>query len=163
MFKVLFLPLIASLVMPTNPALAEALPQDVQELNDCLGDAAPERAFEACTFTISETCQAQDSGQTTVGMIECNLRENEAWDTLLNQIYKDVRAQAASSDKADGGDRAGTLLRAQRAWIVFRDADCSFAYAQWGNGSMRQIAGSACHVARTAQRVIELRGFRMKY
>ena len=37
---------------------------------------------------------------------------------------------------------ADTLLAAQRAWIAFRDAECTLAYDRYGSGSMRVIAAA---------------------
>ena len=54
-------------------------------------------------------------------------------------------------------NRADSLLAAQRAWIVLRDADCGLEYAMWGSGSMRQIAGAGCRMQRTAERTIYLK------
>lgn len=45
---------------------------------------------------------------------------------------------------------------ARRAWIAWRDADCRFAYEQFGGGSLRQVAGAACQRDRTAERVLHL-------
>ena len=42
----------------------------------------------------------------------------------------------------------------QRAWIVFRDAECRHSYASWGAGSFRAVAYSACRLELTARRVV---------
>ena len=56
--------------------------------------------------------------------------------------------------------RAEKLLEAQRAWIVYRDAECALDYAEWGAGSMRNIAHADCRLQMTAERTIELRRMR---
>ena len=51
-------------------------------------------------------------------------------------------------------------LEAQRAWIAFRDTACALDYAEWGSGSMRNIAWADCRMQMTAERTIELRAMR---
>ncbi|MEZ5752092.1 MAG: lysozyme inhibitor LprI family protein [Paracoccaceae bacterium] len=155
------LALVAAVV--ASPALAEApydqfmggipacLEEDKQE---CIGDAA------AACF------EGAPDGQTTVGMMFCMLAERDAWDALLNAEYGLARAEAQNFDNADRANapqfavRADQLRDAQRAWIAFRDAECTMRYGMWGSGSMRQLAGANCHMSLTAERTFALRRVR---
>ena len=108
----------------------------------------------------------QEDGHSTLGMTSCLSAEADVWDRYLNAEYKETRAymKAADIDEAeyfpDFARRVETLLAAQRAWIAFRDAECDLAYAEWGSGSMRNIAYADCRMQMTAERTIRLRAMR---
>ena len=48
------------------------------------------------------------------------------------------------------------LIKAQRAWIKFRDADCEFQYKMHEDGTIRMIIYPSCLHNHTKQRNIEL-------
>ena len=131
--------------------------EDIGAKRDCIGQA-------------SNACQeAEEGGYSTLGMSMCNNDEYEAWDVLLNEQYKLTMAAFKGMDVDEGeyfssfAVRVESLRDAQRAWIAFRDAECTLEYAIWGSGSMRNIAGSACYVDMTAQRTIDLWAMREEY
>lgn len=133
------------------------------QVRDCFEAAPSVGDKRACIFKASEACQAaDDGGYTTLGMSMCNQAEAEAWDVLLNREYKAAMAAGKLMDEDEAAHypnldkRTETLRDAQRAWIVFRDAECRNAYANWGSGSMRHIAGTACLLELTAERTIAL-------
>ncbi len=136
-------------------------------LEACLKAAEKATELRACLGTMSTTCMdSQDGGHSTLGMTSCLNAEAKVWDTFLNAEYKATRAFAKAMD-ADEAEyfpqfarRAETLLAAQRAWIAFRDAECDRAYADWGSGSMRNIAWADCQMQMTADRAIDLRAMR---
>jgi uncharacterized protein YecT (DUF1311 family) len=113
-------------------------PGDIQP--DCIGKAAT-----ACS-------KAHEQPETTLAISQCMMAENTAWDDLLNREYKKTRSQMS-----DQPGLADTLLAAQRAWIAFRDAECTLAYDRYGGGSMRVIAAADCQMRQTARRTFELR------
>ncbi|NBD29020.1 MAG: DUF1311 domain-containing protein [Alphaproteobacteria bacterium] len=130
----------------------------------CLEAAADAQAAQACIGRFAAACMtAEEDGQTTAGMTLCTLAEHAAWDALLNREYRKAMAAAQAADAAEAeyapefAVMADALRAAQRAWIPFRDAECGFAHAQWGVGTMRQIAGASCHLDMTAQRTIHLK------
>ena len=147
-------------VLPTF-ALAEDRAM-VDVIESCLTAPAAGTDARDCIGVIAIQCMEVPEGQTTVGMMQCALAEAEAWDVLLNRYYKQARALAREMDAADRADfpefavRAETLLDAQRAWITFRDANCTAQYAQWGPGTLRQIIGADCQLEMTALRTISL-------
>jgi uncharacterized protein YecT (DUF1311 family) len=106
---------------------------------------------------------AEAGGSSTVGMVACTAAETEAWDRLLNEAYAGLviaakrLALAAEEAGREAPDHEGLLREAQRAWLAFRDADCSQEAAVWEEGSMGQIAGAYCLLDRTATRTLELR------
>lgn len=136
-------------------------------LAECYAAADDTGARKLCVGVMSGACiREEESGQSTLGMSQCNYSETRFWDGLLNDEYRQTMewAKAMDSDEAEifpeFANRAKTLLAAQRAWITFRDAECELEYAVWGSGSMRNIAGSSCIMRMTAGRTIELRSKR---
>ncbi len=111
----------------------------------------------ACLGRTAETCMAREAdGDTTAGMVQCTSAETEIWDAKLNEEYKITQAFFAGIDTADGGGRVDALLKAQRTWVDFRDAECAMEYSAWGDGSIRSIAGADCLMSRTAERTVRL-------
>lgn len=133
------------------------------QLAACL-DASQDRAGdEACIGSQSGPCMDVESNQTTMGMMTCEMNEAEAWELMLNALWKPLRAQAKEADEAGDAQAMGlpgqaeTLLAAQRVWLAFREAECAWEYAQYGSGSMRQLAGAGCRLGLTARRVVDFR------
>ena len=140
------------------------------DLEACLTEAPDVAGLEACIGRMSTTCMdSQDGGHTTLGMTSCLNAEATVWDMFLNAEYKAMRTHAKAMDADEAAHfpefakRAEALLAAQRAWIAFRDAECDLAYAEWGSGSMRNIAWADCQMRMTAERAIELRAMREKF
>jgi uncharacterized protein YecT (DUF1311 family) len=145
---------LALLVLLPGPALADRqLQVNPAPVHQCLAQAATGQIAPACLGQAANACQDQPGGQSTLGITECLRSEAGVWDTLLNAQYKKLRARFRS----EGGGRAEALLKAQRAWIAFRDAQCALDYTRWGDGSMRSIAAATCEMEMTAARTIQLR------
>ncbi|MFD1344239.1 lysozyme inhibitor LprI family protein [Litorisediminicola beolgyonensis] len=129
------------------PGLAQAQGAgDQRALEGCTAGAGQARAAEArCIGLLSEGCR----DQTTLGISECLMAEQKAWDALLNRWWGPMRERA----KANGSwDR---LLAGQRAWIAEKEAACQAAYDSAGGGSIRVIYAAECLRDRTAQKAIE--------
>jgi uncharacterized protein YecT (DUF1311 family) len=96
-------------------------------------------------------CLANEENQTTLGMIECMNAEMEVQDAALNSAYRTLIADLTPEQKAG-------LKMAQRAWIAFRNADCSARYSpDWGTFS--SLTSNMCMVQRTVERTLELEAF----
>lgn len=119
----------------------------------CFAGAAPGETAPDCLGAGAKPCTETPEGMTTIGTAQCIGAETAVWDDLLNTEYKALRAQML----ATGEGLNDKLLEAQRAWIAFRDAECGFDYARWGDGSIRQIVGANCLMEMTAARALELR------
>lgn len=158
--------LLAFLALAVPPAWAEVDPGAYRAgFEDCItGAGIDEEALWNCVGVASGVCQdREDGGASTVGIMFCDLMELELWDDRLNAVYKQQIAAAKVFDAEQAQYQDGvfavleeSLRDAQRAWIPFRDAQCTLEYAQWGAGSMRQVAGAGCHLRMTAERVIYL-------
>ena len=136
-------------------------------LEQCYEEADGARAKAECIGATAQACMTEEEGgETTLGMSMCTHAEAEVWDRFLNAEYKALMAASKVMDEDEAAyfpefaNRADKLREAQRAWIAFRDAECALAYAQWGAGSMRHIAGSDCMMRLVAERTIALREMR---
>jgi uncharacterized protein YecT (DUF1311 family) len=92
--------------------------------------------------------QCEHAG-TTAAITDCFDREYTKADAELNRIYK--LAFTGLDAKA-----ADNLRKAQRAWIVYRDAQCDAEYAKWDGGSGGPAAHFACLLQLTQLRTREL-------
>lgn len=88
------------------------------------------------------------SGGVTVEMLNCIGDEHTKQDAKLNQAYKKLTSQLAA-------DRKKALLAAQRLWIEYRDANCTF-YADPDGGTIATLNAASCALEITAQRAKEL-------
>ena len=97
-----------------------------------------------------ETCVKQ-SGGVSVNLFDCVIDELGVHDRKLNQAYQQLQKTLSKV-------RRGELVKAQRAWILFRDANCDF-YLDPEAGSMARLNAQQCLLSTTAYRVKELEGF----
>ncbi len=158
--------IIAALLLAVLPAQADPLQNDADALESCMVTAWPRNVLALCAGIVSDPCQAESGGGTTQGMNQCLARAADAWDAELDRQWPRLMTRAHEVDTADqtadnsGGlaldSAAETLRGAQRAWIVFRDAECRHNYAIWGMGNFRNVAHSACRLDLTARRVVNL-------
>jgi uncharacterized protein YecT (DUF1311 family) len=89
----------------------------------------------------------QDCGVSTPEMVDCLNAQTAQWDKRLNAGYK------AALDAAQGKQRE-QLRAAQRLWIQYRDANCT--YYSMGEGSIARIEAAACMQRMTKARAEEL-------
>ena len=156
-----FAAIVFAFLLATLPAQAGQLQDDADALESCIMTAWPRDVMTLCTGIISDPCQETPVGASTQGMNQCLAREADAWDAVLNRLWPKLMTQAREVDAANEtaglslNSAAETLRSAQRAWIVYRDADCRHNYASWGLGSFRTIAHSACRLDLTARRVVD--------
>lgn len=119
-----------------------------------LAIAAASHAASAHEIGLSKQHAAcmDKSGGTTMGMVECITAETQRQDARLNRAYKAVMAELSP-------ERKKQLLEAQRAWIKFRDANCSF-YNDPDGGTLARVNANDCMLTSTAARVHELENFK---
>lgn len=115
-------------------AIAASSPLGVQAQGSDLS-----KQFSACI---------DKSGGVTQDMVECIGAETQRQDLRLNKSYKALIATLSP-------ERKKQLQEAQRAWIKFRDSNCSFYYDPDG-GSMARINANDCVMTMTANRAKEL-------
>lgn len=137
------------------PVSAQSLFVDEDYVRSCHESAAVAESTPRCLGQAANQCQMLPGGDTTIGIVECVQAETAVWDALLNAEY------IATRDAFGAGDGlAEALLTSQRAWIAFRDAECSLRYKRWQGGTIRSVVHANCLMVFTSRRGIELRDMR---
>ncbi|CAH0265561.1 DUF1311 domain-containing protein [Pseudomonas mediterranea] len=111
----------------------------------------PSRLILALTpLLFIAAAQADDcANATTQGdMNQCAAQEKKAADNELNSLYKQITARLK-----DNPETKQSLVKAQRAWIGFRDAECNFSASGVEGGSVYPLIYSNCITALTKARV----------
>ncbi|AUH32271.1 lysozyme inhibitor LprI family protein [Paracoccus tegillarcae] len=145
-------PLLALLLL-SAPLAAQEASVEPGAVEACFDATARGEGTPDCVGNAASACSsAQEQPDTTFAISQCMMAETNDWDSLLNREYQKTRD--AFSDQPGLAD---ALLTAQRAWIAFRDADCTLAYDRYGDGSMRVISAADCRMRHTAQRTFQLR------
>lgn len=101
-----------------------------------------------------------DNAQTQSDMTSCAQARYEEADKALNAQYKQTRAAMVAIDKDLDGDMKGAeqaLLKAQRAWINYRDAQCENYGFQARGGTMEPMLVAGCLADLTDIRTKELK------
>jgi uncharacterized protein YecT (DUF1311 family) len=86
----------------------------------------------------------------TAELSNCLSNARDKADATLNSVYTNVR-------KRLDGDDAEHLVKTQRLWIQYRDANCSAERDLYEGGTARYPAYFACLEAMTRARTKELR------
>lgn len=97
---------------------------------------------------------------TQADMTACELARQQTADKALNAQYKVTRAALAALDKDLDADMRGAeeaLVKAQRAWVSFRDAECEAAGFQARGGTMEPMLVAGCIAELTDARTKQLK------
>ncbi|MBX4888121.1 lysozyme inhibitor LprI family protein [Rhizobium bangladeshense] len=98
--------------------------------------------------------------KTQSDMTSCEAARLETADKALNEQYKKTRAAMIAIDKDLDGDMKGAekaLVKAQRAWIDYRDAQCDAFGFQARGGTMEPMLVAGCLAEETDKRTKELK------
>ena len=90
---------------------------------------------------------------TQMDMDFCAGKNFQASDKKLNDTYRDV--MTALGDK----NYQAKLKAAQRAWIAYRDTECTFEVAENEGGSIYPMVYSLCETKLTDARTKELQSY----
>lgn len=95
------------------------------------------------TSYAKEPCEREDS---TVALNECSKFKFDEADKALNIEYQQVLKNLQTLGRAgdDVSKIKASLVKAQRAWVAFRDADCVAVYENYSGGSIRNVAYFGC-------------------
>jgi uncharacterized protein YecT (DUF1311 family) len=108
----------------------------------------------AYMFSFGATMEARadncDTLKTQSEITACSGDDEKAADSTLNKLYQSLMHVLSDADKQ-------RLRDAQRAWISFRDKECTFRVAPYADGSIAPSLTASCVTALTAQRVVDLR------
>lgn len=112
-----------------------------------------EIAFAVDTFSISRAEELRmDEDCSTIGMSEAISDSSKDYDVLLNKYYKKLSAKLS-------GEAKDNLVKAQRAWLAYRDADSKLASSVFygeDHGSMAIILVAGNYNECIKKRVVEL-------
>jgi uncharacterized protein YecT (DUF1311 family) len=98
-------------------------------------------------FALAGTAAAQcDDKKTTLDISQCLNAELKKADTELNRSYQQALKKLKTAD-------AERLRKAQRAWIVCREAHCDAEFGLWDGG---HIALPQCKLTLTKARTAEI-------
>jgi len=101
-----------------------------------------------------------ENPQTQSDLRSCEVARHETADKALNAQYKKTRAAMAAIDTDLDGDMKGAeqaLVKAQRAWIDYRDAECDAFGFQARGGTMEPMLVAGCLADVTDRRTKELK------
>jgi uncharacterized protein YecT (DUF1311 family) len=104
--------------------------------------------FLATPAAFSQSQLCQDS-VTTPDIVECLASHLNLMDGDLNRTYQELRAGLNKTDYAK-------LLKAQRGWIKFRDAECARIADYASGGTMAPILKLGCLMKLTERRIADL-------
>lgn len=104
------------------------------------------------TFAVA----AQKCGDLSVqgDMNECFARAYAKSDSELNSLYKQIEARLKGAD-----DTKKLLVSTQKAWVVFRDAECAFSSFESSGGSMYPAIYNGCLDSMTKVRIEAFKGY----
>jgi len=105
-----------------------------------------------------------DAPMAQMDMNACAAIDFERADAELNAAWREVIAGAREADREIDRDHdrrpasEAKLREAQRAWIVFRDAHCTYDSYESRGGSMEPMLYHGCRAALTRARIRQLTG-----
>ena len=90
-------------------------------------------------------------------MTRCAGSDFEKADKELNELWPELKVDAEANDKDTGKhEYADALLASQRAWIVFRDAECIWQGYEAHGGSLEPMIVNGCSARLTRDRIKQL-------
>ena len=153
------------LAVPLAAAPVGAMPADqadidARALDACIAQAGGGEAAVSCVGTTREACVAKlkttykDVGEVH-GEMPCLGAERDYWEGRLTDRYD----RLMGIETARAAERAEALRHAERAWIAFRDALCSYDRITNGHGTGGETAEPICLVRETARQSLILDGY----
>ncbi len=108
----------------------------------------PDRAFgaEPAYSASHRQCMAR-AGGITASMVACITAEYRRVDARLNTAYRIALRQRP--------ERRDALVRAERAWLTYRAANCDY-YLDPDGGTLARVTANGCVLRMTAERTLEL-------
>ncbi len=97
-----------------------------------------------------------DKDQSNAGMIACTEAAQGAADKVLNRVYKSfadrLKEKSSIGLDEDNKETLKRLVASERAWIGYRDADCSLQGTQMLGGSGEGLVIAQCLYGKTRDR-----------
>lgn len=106
-------------------------------------------AVAVAPAAMADDCSAP---QTQMSMDACAGQAYGKADAALNAVYKAITARLKSGDET-----TQFLVKAQRDWLVFRDAECEFVGSATTGGSVHPMVVTQCRTDLTRRRTEQLK------
>ncbi len=96
------------------------------------------------------------------GMNYCAYQDYQKADRALNIVWPQIKAKMKALDESnkewmpEQANGEENLLKAQRAWIDYRDRHCAAEGAEYAGGSIRPLIENSCLASLTRKRTEEL-------
>lgn len=115
-------------------------------------------ALSLATFAHANCNQVEIDSGNQGAMNECGLDSFQKSDNRLNIVYKKLVAQIQTSSDSKSTKRKylDSLLKGQRAWLVYRDSHCNLQTLPMEGGSIRPLLYSSCLQELTEERTKQL-------
>ncbi len=94
-------------------------------------------------------CMAK-AGLVDPAMRECEADEDDRLDRALNKVYRELLGKMDPDQKT-------ALQKAERAWVIFRDAECDQGMPPEQFGTLDWVLLNRCLKETTADRLVTLR------
>ena len=109
-------------------------------------------ALVALMLPAAHADECMENAEDQAAMAQCAAQAYQASDAQLNELFHEIRQRVG-----DDVDTRHLLRDAERAWIAFRDAECSFVSSAVGGGSAYSMVYDLCLDDLTQKRVEDLR------
>lgn len=119
-------------------------------------------ASSAASQDIDCDDSASPATQTQMGMNYCSYKDYQKADRALNIVWPQIKAKMKALDESnkdwmpEQANGEENLLKAQRAWIDYRDGHCTAEGAEYAGGSIRPLIENTCLASLTRHRTEEL-------
>lgn len=110
------------------------------------GLSAPAKDLSECTA----------DAVSTFDQYQCLELESKQQNENLNEAYRGLRQFLEESFGTDS-EESLRLDKAQNAWMIFTDLNCSFEGAAMLGGTSEEILARQCHIRKSQQRTEELK------
>ncbi|MEO1703506.1 MAG: lysozyme inhibitor LprI family protein [Pseudomonadota bacterium] len=115
------------------------------------------------TFAVAQDWDCSDAGNLPQqGMNYCAYQDWQTADRALNALWPEVKRWAKATDeqvrewRPEIANAEADLLKAQRAWIDYRDGHCENEGMKVAGGSLQPLLIYSCKAAMTRNRNEEL-------
>lgn len=109
------------------------------------------KTVKKMTATDLELCL--EKNQSNMGMVDCANKEYLAQDKILNDTYAQLLKDLKTDNSEDSQEILIRIVKAERAWINFRDASCDVAGLEMLGGSGEGLVVLSCLAQMTTERV----------
>jgi uncharacterized protein YecT (DUF1311 family) len=124
----------------------KATAQESRLIRDCVEQKSENHKGEQCIGLVASRCLKKPGGEANLNRADCYRIEQEIWDAVLNETYRELQGDLDEDQKTKALDM-------QRAWIASRDATCEFYYHKI-QGSMSVPMTASCLLTETARRAL---------